>query len=201
MHKILLPVILIALFVAGFVFVQDRLKKINIPASIREIVVSKSECDDECKKIIREEVDKAIATLSATAKTQTITYKTTANPQTQFIPLDGSYSTISTSWVDVPGTDVSFDIAKDYDAGAKVSWETSLKVAHGNGQAYARLYDSTHGIAVSGSEITTTDNVDYKSVSSGNLNLWSGRNTYKVQVKSLNSFEVFYTGGKIRVAY
>jgi len=200
MHKFFLPIILIALFIAGFVFVQDRLGKINIPSEVKEIIVDKSECDDECKRIIKEEIDRAVATLSATAKTQIVTYKA-ADKQTQFIPLDSTYSTISTSWVDIPGTEVAFDLAEDYGDNAKVSWETSLKVAHGNGEAYARLYDSTHGIAVSGSEISTTNNVDYKSVSSGYLNLWSGVNTYKVQIKSLNSFEVSYTGGKIRISY
>jgi len=200
MHKFFLPIILIALFIAGFVFVQDRLGKINIPSEVKEIIVDKSECDDECKRIIKEEIGRAVATLSATAKTQIVTYKA-ADKQTQFIPLDSTYSTISTSWVDIPGTEVAFDLAEDYGDNAKVSWETSLKVAHGNGEAYARLYDSTHGIAVSGSEISTTNNVDYKSVSSGYLNLWSGVNTYKVQIKSLNSFEVSYTGGKIRISY
>ena len=200
MHKFFLPIILIALFIAGFVFVQDRLGKINIPSGVKEIIVDKSECDDECKRIIKEEIDRAVSTLSATAKTQIVTYKA-ADKQTQFIPLDSTYSTISTSWVDIPGTEVAFDLAEDYGDNAKVSWETSLKVAHGNGEAYARLYDSTHGIAVSGSEISTTNNVDYKSVSSGYLNLWSGVNTYKVQIKSLNSFEVSYTGGKIRISY
>lgn len=76
-----------------------------------------------------------------------------------------------------------------------------MKVAHGNGQAYARLFDVTHGIAVAGSEISTTNNSSYLRVNSGNLGLWAGRNVYRVQLKSLNSFEITYTGGRIRITH
>jgi hypothetical protein len=66
---------------------------------------------------------------------------------------------------------------------------------------FARLYDSTNKIAVSGSELTTINNVSYQHVSSPQLALWRGRNLYKVQVKSLNGFEITYSGGKIKITY
>lgn len=195
LYKLFLPIILISIFVIGFFAAQNYLKNLPIASSISKIIVNKEGCGEECKKIISEEVNKAVATISATKKV------TVATKQTQFISLDGNYSTTSTDWVDVPGTEVGFDLSKNYSSNAKVSWQATLNVANSNGQAFARLFDTTHGIAVSGSEISTTNNADFKTTYSGNLNLWSGHINYKVQIKSLNSFNVTYTGGKIKIEY
>ena len=144
---------------------------------------------------------RAVATLSANQVTKPQTNSSSLKGETTYIPLSGSFSTTSTDWYDLQGVEAYIDLEKEYGKGATVSWEGSLKVAHGNGQAFARLFDTTHGIAVSGSEISTTNNSDLKLVTSGNLNLWAGRNLYRVQIKSLNSFEVTYGGGKIKIAY
>lgn len=201
MHKILLPIILIAIFIAGFLFVKGNLENLKIPTSIKEIVVSKTGCDDECKKSIQEEVEKAIAKIPTTLPKSVVTQRPDINLRTQIIPLGGSYSTIAAAWVDVSGSEVTFNVEKDYGGKAAVSFHASLKIADGNGQTLARLYDSTHAMAVFGSEISTANNLDYQSVSSGNLSLWSGYNTYKVQIKSPNSKEVSYTGGGIKISY
>ncbi|KKQ37362.1 MAG: hypothetical protein US53_C0020G0015, partial [Candidatus Woesebacteria bacterium GW2011_GWA1_37_7] len=121
--------------------------------------------------------------------------------KTTYIPMGSSTIVTSTDWVDVPDSGVYIDLERDYGKSAKVSWEASLKVAHGNGKAFARLYDDTNKIAVDYSEITTENNVNFKQLSSGNLPFWRGRNLYKVQLKSLNSFEITYGGGKIKVSY
>jgi len=76
-----------------------------------------------------------------------------------------------------------------------------LKVDHGNGQVFVRLWDDTNKITVNGSEMSTVNNADYKLVTTGDIPFWQGRNLYKVQIKSLNSFVVSYTGGKIRISY
>jgi len=112
-----------------------------------------------------------------------------------------SFSTTSTSWTEIPDSGVYIDLLNDYGDKATVSWETSLKVAHGNGKSYARLYDNTNKIAVDFSELSTEKNANYQQVSSGNLPFWRGRNLYKVQIKSLNSFEITYSGGKIKIIY
>lgn len=198
MGKILIwPIIMILFF--GFLYVQGRLDGITIPKFTSQI--SQEGCGEECKKTISNEVAKAVATLSGQTKTQTIIQSTSTKPQVSYITLDGSGSTQNLDWVDVPGIEVAFDLNSDYGKNAKVSWEASLKVADGNGQAFARLFDTTHKIAVSESEITTSNNTDYSRVNSGYLNLWAGRNTYRVQIKSLNSFVVSYTGGRIRLSY
>ena len=103
--------------------------------------------------------------------------------------------------MDIEAAEVYIDLENDYGKDAKVSWEASLKVAHSNGQAFARLYDDTNKIVVLESEISTTNNADFEQTSSSNLSFWKGRNLYKVQIKSLNSFEVTYSGGRIKISY
>lgn len=152
-------------------------------------------CGKECQKIIEERVAQAIATLSA-QKTTTIVQQT-SGPKTSFIPLGGTSTTTNTDWTDVKTGEVWIDIA-DYGEEPSVTWETFLKVAHGNGKAFARLFDVTNGIAVVGSEVSATS-ADFTQVSSGNLAFWRGRNLYRVQIKSLNSFVVSFDSGRLKI--
>src|SRR3990172_4713127 len=169
----------------------------NFPQTITQLkevqLQPVDECGDECRKTIDEEVARAVATISASTKVTNLpSNQTSLKGQTSYISLSGPFTTTATDWINLNGVEAYIDLEKEYGKGATVSWESSLKVAHGNGQAFARLFDVTHGIAVSGSEISTTNNADSKLVTSGNLNLWAGRNLYRVQIKSLNSFEVTF---------
>ena len=161
-------------------------------------------CGEDCKKEVNDIVSKAISTVSGTTTTKTIIQKETAtetpSKKTAYIPLSGPITTTSTGWVDAVGTDVYIDLANDYGKNTYVSWEGFLSIANGNGTAFARLYDATHGIAVNGSEISTTNGTSTQ-VTSGSLNLWAGRNLYRVQLKSLNSFVVTFTSGRIKINY
>lgn len=181
-------------------------KYADFPQTVKELkevqLQPVDECGDVCKKTIDEEVARAVATISATNQvTKLPSTQSSLKGETTYISLSGPFTTTATDWYDLKGVEVYIDKDAEYGKNATVSWEASLKVAHGNGQAYARLFDTTHGIAVSGSEISTTNNADSKLVTSGNLNLWSGRNLYRVQIKSLNSFEVTFGGGRIKISY
>ena len=203
--------------IAGFVYLFFLVEKMysvleenqlasNIPA-IFEIPlkddISQEQCDQQCKEEIEEIVSQAISTISGTTKTvvKTETVISDVGTQTAYIPLTGPITTTSTSWVDAVGTDFYLDLNGDYGSGSEASWETFLKIAHGNGQAFARLYDVTHSIAVAGSEVSVTNQPTSTQVSSGNLNFWSGRNLYRVQIKSLNSFEVTFGSGRIKITH
>lgn len=159
-------------------------------------------CGEDCKSQINDIVSRAVSTISATTKT--IIQKETAteppSKKTAYIPLSGPITTTSTSWVDAAGTDVYIDLANDYGKSTYVSWEGFLSIANGNGTAYARLYDATHGIGVNGSEISVTSGTSTQ-VASGSLSLWAGRNLYRVQLKSLNSFVATFTSGRIKINY
>lgn len=208
MFKVILFFLIPVFFVVGFLLSREALNKIYNDLQVRQeiarnVVTEKTGCDETCQKQIAAEVSRAISTISGTVKDGAVSkiIESVAKPQTSYIPLDGSSSTQSTDWVDAEGVEVAFDLADDYSANAKVAWEASLRVANANGTVYARLFDKTHNIAVSGSEISVINKADYQRISSGNLNLWAGRNIYRVQIKSLNSSKVDYTGGKIRISY
>jgi hypothetical protein len=156
-------------------------------------------CGKKCKEEIAQTVSRAVATLSGT--TTVIQEVPVVPTQTVYIPLGATAMTTSIEWVDVDDSSFYIDVIGEYGDQAKVSWETSLKVAHGNGKAFARLYDGTNNIAVDFSELSTENNASYERVSSGSLPFWRGRNLYKVQIKSLNSFEVTYSGGRVKVSY
>ncbi|OGM74644.1 hypothetical protein A2382_01660 [Candidatus Woesebacteria bacterium RIFOXYB1_FULL_38_16] len=157
----------------------------------------------ESLAVLKDYLDQSLATFSASLskKTTTTTQTSTPSTQTSYISLGDTYTTTSTSWVDVPGSEVYIDLVNDYSQKATVTWSASLKVAHSNGQAFARLYDATNKIALINSELTTINNAAYSQVTSGNLALWRGKNLYKIQVKSLNSFETTVTGGRIKITY
>jgi len=212
----ILSIILFTLFLSGFLFLFIQIKNLKEEVSVLSKkpsvivgtnnesnldILKKIDCSDTCKKEIGALIAQAVSSVSAI---KTVTKVTSALPtenKTAFIPLSGPITSTSTSWVDAVGTDVYIDLANDYGKNAKVTWEAFLKVANGNGQAFARLFDVTHGIAVDGSEISLTNNAVSTQVYSGNLNFWSGRNLYRVQIKSLNSFEVTFGSGRIKISY
>lgn len=208
MHKILLPIIIVAIFIVGFISVKGVLTKIysDIQANkvqTTNVVTEKSGCDATCQKEIADQVARAVATLSGSPKVVTVNSipTSTSKPQDSYIQISGSGSTQNIDWTDVPGTDFSFDVTRDFEKDAKFAWEGFLKVADANGTVYARIYDATHGIGVDGSQISVVNQGDFTRVNSTNMNFWAGRNVYRVQIKSLNTFTVSYSGGKIRVSY
>jgi len=178
--------------------INEPLRQIVNQGEIRTNVIDG--CGDACKDEIERLVSQAVATLSAKTNVTNVV-NTSATSGTTYIPMGSTFSTFATDWTDVADSGIYIDLEKDYGKSAKVSWGTSLKVAHANGKAFARLFDDTNKIAVDFSEISTENNSTYKQVSSGNLPLWRGRNLYKVQIKSLNSFEITYSVGRIKVSY
>lgn len=135
------------------------------------------------------------------APSVTAVTRSTAPPQkiTSYVPFSGSFSTTNTDWTDVPGTQAYVDLKNNYNANAYVTFEASIKADSGS-EVFARLFDSTHAIAVGGSEISTAS-TSSTLVSSGRVYLWSGNNLYKVQIKSLNSFNVTFGSGTIKIVY
>lgn len=152
---------------------------------------------------LKQYFDTAISTLSGTTQTVIRETKETVSsaPQTSYVPMGSTATTTSTDWIDVADSKVYIDLENDYGSGALVTWEVALKVDHANGTAYARLFDETNGIAVQGSQIEVVDSDTLVLKSSSYLPFWRGRNLYKVQIKSLNSFLVTYSSGKIKIQH
>lgn len=159
-------------------------------------------CGPVCQETIAQKVSEAIATISGkeTVKETTVVEKTTetvSQPTVIYIPLGGGGSTTSRDWADVGNAEVYLDIS-DYPNLDRAYFEGFIRVKHGNGRAFARLYDVTHGIGVQGGEIYT-DNENFTLIESGSLSFWQGKNLYRVQVKSLNGYEAFYDSGRIKL--
>ena len=157
-------------------------------------------CEKDCQEKISFEVAKVVAGLPTTKPqetTKTITVRETSKSGTTYIPLNGSYSTVSTSWVDVPSSQVYIKI-DDYGKSPYTSFEASLKTNHQNGKSSARIFDVTNNIAVDGSELSTSSQ-SFEVVSSGNLPFWRGNNLYKIQIKSLDGQEVYFSSARVKI--
>lgn len=164
---------------------------------------SESGCGNLCRQEIARAVSEAVSSISAvTVVNETVSNQTTKDKvQTSYVSIGSTYTTTNTNWTFVPDSGVYIDIYNDFGDNATVTWEASLKVKDAHGDAFARLYDDTNKRAVDFSEIKSTENATYELVSSGNLPFWRGKNLYKVQVKSLNSTEVTFTGGRVKIKY
>lgn len=156
-------------------------------------------CGASCQDFIKQEIETAIAGESAKLTPKPVA-TTTTTKQTTYIPISASYSTQSTDWKDVPGSEVYIDLNNDFSADAYVTWEANLSIANASGTADARLFDKTHGIAVQGSLVSVSSS-DISQVKSGQIYPWSGNNQYIVQIKSLNSNLATFSSGRIKVVY
>ena len=123
------------------------------------------------------------------------------NPPIQitYIPLSGG-NTQNTDWVIVSGSQFTFNFG-DYGSRAYAVWDANLRVDNANGETFARLFDTTHAIAVNGSEINISSTAISTDIISGQLSFWAGNNTYVVQLKSLNGSTAFMDSGRIKISY
>jgi len=189
---------------AWFVFYSQKPVATTVrkePPQIENNTEYVDKCGEDCKKQIEEIVSKSV-TPTEVVKTVTITPAPVKDrSQTAYIPLVGPVSSTSADWYDVPGTEFYLDYNTDYGKNAYANWQAFLKIANGNGTAFARIYDITNKIAVNGSEVQVANASDLTQVISGQLNFWSGNNQYQVQIKSLNTFEVTFGSGRIKIIY
>ena len=117
--------------------------------------------------------------------------------QVQYVTIPGSGSTQANSWTDLSGTDFYFNPG-DYPGLVEVYLEANMKLFNGNGMAYIRLLDVTHGIGVQGSDVKTalqTDSV----ATSGKVSFWAGKNLIRVQAMSLTADTAVYSSGRLRI--
>ncbi len=202
----LLVVILVSL-VAMFAYFQSQISALKLVSTPEPYSVTTFYTPTPQNLDISSEVQKAVADAlakipSPTPVVKTITQTTTtASHGTVYIPLGGQGNTTNTGWVDVPNNEVYINLKGDYGQTAKATWDVFLRVENANGQAFARLFDVTHSIAVDGSEVSIVNNASFTQASSGNLNLWAGKNLYRVQLKSLNGFPIYLDSGRVKISF
>lgn len=208
---VLTCIVVICIFLAFLFSKVDKLESgvametdsATLPSQVTKDTQQTDVCGEQCKSQISQEVARAIATVSGTSNKEVVYQSVPASGQSKitYIPISGSMTTTSMEWADAPGTDIYIDMAKDYGKVSWVDWEAVLKVAYGNGQAFARLYDVTHNIGVNESEVSAKSATPTQAASTGNMSFWAGRNLYRVQIKSLNSYEVTFSGGRIKITH
>lgn len=162
-------------------------------------------CPSVCLEKIKGELNEIIATLSGETKIvekqiiEKVTQPTKVGSQVKvvYIPLGDGGATTSRDWTDIKTVEVYLDL-NDYSGVKEVTWEAFLKVKHGNGRSFARLFDVTHSVFVPGSEISTVSENSTQERSSS-LTIWSGNNLYRVQLKSLTGYEATIDSGRIKI--
>lgn len=177
--------------------------KLTVPLEIankENTVISFSECVD-CDSEVQKMIDLSISNLEMDSFKEVAIVTSQKTNQTSYIPLGSISTSTSTDWYTIPDASAYIDLANDFSKDAYVTWEASMKVAHGNGQVMARLWDDTNKIAVNGSELTAINQENYLNQKSPQLYLWNGNNHYKVQVKTLSGYEVTISDAKVKVVY
>lgn len=167
-------------------------------------------CDLECEKKIDQRFKSLESNLkiafptpkSAPTPTPIVVYKTVEKPKTKnvvYLPVPGTGSSTESSWTDLSGTDFYFD-TRDYPGLISIYFEANIKLFNGNGMAYVRFFDVTHGIGVQGSDVSTSSQTSTP-VESGMVTFWSGKNLIRVQAKSLTADTAVFEGGRLKITY
>src|SRR5260221_10152337 len=141
----------------------------------------------------------SVNSVTPTPKVVVVVQTPVPNSKITYIPLTGG-NTQNTDWTNLSGSQFSLSIS-DYGKYTYAVWDANLRVNNANGTTLARLFDTTHGIAVNGSEINIGDTSTSTDVVSAGLSFWSGNNSYVVQLKSLNNSTAFMDSGRIKITY
>ncbi len=147
-----------------------------------------SEIENQEKKV--EEIT-VIPTKTKTVITQTIG----KSKHISYVPISGGFGKVAYDWTDVPASEFYFN-KTDYDGLQEIKFESNMKLVNGNGMAYVRLFDVTHGVAVTGSQVET-GNQDNTVVTSTALNFMDGKNLIRVQIKSLTADTTLFNSGRL----
>jgi hypothetical protein len=195
-----IDLILINIGIGWLLYKSFNQTKPNVQSVIKTEYVDK--CGIECQRYISDKVtemqsDKVEPKPTPIIKTVYQTIPKTKTKSIVYVPISGSGSTTANDWTSISGTDFYLDKA-DYKGLQEISFEGNLKLFNGNGVAYMRLYDVTHGIAVQGSDAQTSSQTSTP-VNSGAINLWSGKNLYRVQLKTLTADTAVFDGGKLKI--
>lgn len=152
-------------------------------------------CDADCQSAIRQEIASQIAAVTP----QQPRYIAAAQATSQhewYIPL-GTGSTTDSNWRDLPATETQIDPSL-YGSGISTSFIVSLRNPTQNGQTEVQLYNVTDSHPVWGSHLTM-NGPQTQTFTSGPITLDSGAKTYRIQLKSSLSYEVFVDNAKVRI--
>lgn len=170
-----------------------------------------SEATDTLKKQISDltkivtDLNNRVTTLEKQDKTVVLNQNlpVTSNNQTSqtkapvYIPLGSGGNISSTTYQNSTVQSVAIDTSK-YSGYTSMVLQVSLQI-YQNGTAYARLYNTTDGTAILGSEVSTNSKT-YTQLTSGGFTLPSGQKNYVLQLRSDTGY-ASQTGNATIVVY
>lgn len=173
-----------------------------------EVVVNNGNNESELKSKIEDLENRVIEIENQKERVEKITLTpaeiktvtdTTVNKSkhVSYVTISGGFGQVAYDWMDVSGSEFYFD-KSDYEGLVSVRFESNMKLLNGNGMAYVRLFDVTHGLAVTGSQVET-GNQDNTVVTSTALNFMDGKNLIRVQIKSLTADTTVFNSGRLVV--
>lgn len=148
-------------------------------------------CDIDC---LSEKVAALTRRVVALEKSVTVGKSTKPGVSKESFMNIGGGSAMGGDWVKVEGSDFTFDQSL-YGNVSEVTWQGWVE----NGRGSVRLFDSTNGRGVDGSEKTISSSSGRASFYSGNLAIWRGQNQYYIQVKNPTLEQVRVTGARLRI--
>ncbi len=158
-------------------------------------ISASSGCTTSCK----DEISKAIATLSALPIKTSPPAVTTKRTFEAYIPV-GSGQTANSDWTDIPGAGVYIDMSK-YGTVKEVYFEAQLRLPTGNGQVCARLVNKNENVPLSMSEVCSGASKG-QLIISPKINLSYGNKLYGVEMKvSMPPYEGILDLGRIKLIY
>lgn len=137
-----------------------------------------------------------VATLKSSSSQTTST--STKNPPF-YIPLGGADTANDKNFTSLATYQVEIDSA-DYLGYSGAQLEVNLKMGEAVGTANVRLYNSTDGLAISSSQVST-NSTQYTWLVSPSFKLSSGKKTYVLQVQSTEGYTVYIQSARLKVSF
>lgn len=181
---------------------EDRLKAVEetINKLVAEVNKLKSPKPSASADSQFSSLDAAVTELkvkvSALEKGGTATQTSSRAPL--YIPFGSGGSSSDSSWASVANYQVSLD-PQDYSGYTSMQLEVNFRLPNLIGTAYARLYNSTNGTAIS-NEISTTSG-DFVWVTTATFTLPTGNKTYKLQLKSSDAKTIEVQSARLKVNF
>ncbi len=127
------------------------------------------------------------------------TTEVTTEKSPLYIPLGTGGVVNSRDWITLDGYQVTID-SSDYPGYSGAYLEINMRLNEPKAtKAFARLYNSTDGSVTSG-EVSTTATI-YSLASTSSFQLASGKKTYKLQIKSTDTGEIFIQDARIKITF
>jgi hypothetical protein len=196
---VLISIIINLIGLDVWVYVKNR--EVKTENKTTEVVDNKTDEEVLNKRITdleTEVADLKLASNSSKTETKEVSIASTVNTKSRhvsYVPISGGFSQIAYDWTDVPASQFYFE-KSDYPGLKEIKLESNMKLFNGNGKAFVRLFDVTHGVALSGSQVETSSQSDTV-VTSEAINFMNGKSLIKVQIKSLTADTTVFNSGRL----